>query len=67
MKLNLNIDDALIEEGLQLSHEKIATQTLILNALTEYIQRHKRLAVLNEFGQYDFDLDYDYKTARQKR
>lgn len=66
MQLNLQIDDALLSEAVRLSGQQ-TPQALLLDALREYIQRRKRQAVLQEFGQYDFDPAYDYKKERQKR
>ncbi len=40
---------------------------LVETALREYIQRRKRLKVLNLFGTIDYDEDYDYKQQRQQK
>lgn len=66
MQLTVQIDDVLLQEAVRLSGQQ-TPQTLLLEALREYIQQRKRLAVLQEFGQYDFDPAYDYKKERKIR
>jgi Uma2 family endonuclease len=63
MKLQIQIDDNLLQEALTLGkHED--QQVLIEESLKEYIQRRKRLKVLDLFGQIDYDDSYDYKKQR---
>ena len=64
MQLNIQIDDDLIQQATQFKHQ--TPQMVVLEALQEYVQRQKRLATIEEFGQYDFDPDYDYKAARKR-
>jgi UDP-N-acetylmuramoylalanine-D-glutamate ligase len=45
MQLNLQIDDALLNEAVRLGGQQ-TPQALLLDALREYIQRRKRQAVL---------------------
>ena len=66
MPNNLAIDDELLDEALRLGGH--ATKRATVNeALAEYIARRKRRAAVADFGTFDFDPDYDYKRARQRR
>jgi hypothetical protein len=60
-----NINDTLLQEALALD-DQITVDVLVETALREYIQRRKRLKVLNLFGTIDYDPDYDYKQQRQQ-
>lgn len=64
MATNLAIDDTLIEEARHIGHH-LTKKAAVTAALEEYIQRRKRLAILDLFGTVDFDPDYDYKVNRQ--
>jgi hypothetical protein len=33
--------------------------------LAEYVRRHKQQAVIRQFGTFDFDRNYEYKSARR--
>jgi len=61
---SLNINDALLQEALALDSQ-ITIEALVETALREYIQRRKRLKVLDLFGTVDYDPGYDYKQQRQ--
>ena len=60
MTTNLAIDDDLINEALTVGHFKTKEDTVV-SALKEFINHHKQLEIVNLFGQFDPDLDYDYK------
>jgi hypothetical protein len=60
-----NINDRLLQEALALD-DQITVDVLVETALREYIQRRKRLKVLDLFGTIDYDPDYDYKHQRQQ-
>jgi len=62
---SLNINDALLQEALALDNET-TVDALVETALREYIQRRKRLKVLDLFDTIDYDPDYDYKQQRQQ-
>ncbi len=66
MPTNLAIDDKLLNEALRLGGHKTKRQT-VNEALTEYIQRRKRLRLRELSGKIDFDPSYDYKRERQRR
>jgi hypothetical protein len=62
---SLNINDALLQEALALD-DQTTVDALVETALREYVQRRKRLKVLDFFGTIDYDSDYDYKQQRQQ-
>jgi hypothetical protein len=61
----LNINETLLQEALALD-DQTTIDALVETALREYIQRRKRLKVLDLFGTIDYDEDYDYKQQRQQ-
>jgi hypothetical protein len=61
----LNINDTLLQEPLTLN-DQTTVDVLVETALREYIQRRKRLKVLDLFGNIDYDPDYDYKQQSQQ-
>lgn len=64
MATNLALDDALINAAQQIGNHP--TKGAAVNAaLEEYIQRRKRLEILNPFGTVDFNPDYDYQANRK--
>ena len=65
MPTNLAIDDALLEEALQIGGHRTKKAT-VTEALQEYIARRRQQRVLKLFGQIDFDPNYNYKTARRR-
>jgi len=62
---SLNINDALLQEALAFD-EQTTPDTVVETALREYIQRRKRLKVLDLFGTIDYDPDHDYKQQRSQ-
>ncbi len=64
MTTNLAIDDDLINEALIVGDFKTKEDTVV-TALKEFINRRKQLEIVNLFGQFDPDLDYDYKQGRR--
>lgn len=65
MATPLNINEALLKEALALD-DQVSIDSLVETALREYIQRRKRLKVLELFGTIDYDEGYDYKHQRQQ-
>lgn len=65
MATSLSINEALLQEALALD-DQTTVDALVETALREYIQRRKRLKVLDLFGTIDYDKDYDYKKQRQQ-
>jgi Arc/MetJ family transcription regulator len=64
MATNLAIEDGLIDEARRIGHHP-TKKAAVTAALNEYIQRRKQAEILNLFGTISFDLNYDYKRARQ--
>ena len=63
MIANLTIDDDLLEEARQLSGQFTANEVATL-ALQEYVQRRKRLKLLDLFGTVEY---YDSYNAKEQR
>ena len=66
MATNLGIDEKLLEDAVRIGKQRTKKAT-VNEALREYIDRRKRLKVLELFGKVDFDPQYDYKAERRKR
>jgi len=64
MSIALTLNEALVQEALDLSQQN-DLNFLIETALREYIQRHKRIKIIELFGTIDYDPSYDYKQQRQ--
>lgn len=56
--------DKLIEEAPRYGGHK-TKKAAVTAALTEYVRRRKQLEVLEAFGAFEFDRDYDYKAGRR--
>jgi Arc/MetJ family transcription regulator len=65
MATNLAIDDGLLEEALRVGGQRTKKDT-VTEALREYIQRRKQVAILDLFGKVEFDPRYDYKRQRRR-
>lgn len=63
MKINLAIDDDLINEALTLGHFNSREDTVV-TALQEFINHRRQLEIIDLFGKFDPDPDYDYKLGR---
>lgn len=63
MTKSVAIDEVLIREAQELGHHKSGKEAVIA-ALKEYIQRNKQMAVIELFGQIEYQTDYDYKAHR---
>jgi len=66
MATNLALDDALLREAQEIGGHKTKKET-VTKALLEYIQRRKQKEILNEFGTFEWDDDYNYKKSRRQR
>jgi hypothetical protein len=62
---SLNINEALLKEALALDNQ-VNIDSLVETALREYIQRRKRLKVLDLFGTIEYDESYNYKQQRHQ-
>ncbi len=66
MATNLALDDKLIEEARRIGQHK-TKKAAVTAALREYVQRRRQQEIITLFGTIDFDPDYDYKSARQRK
>ena len=66
MQVTLNLDEALINEALQLT--KLATQEELLNlALRELVSSRRKKDLLNLAGKIQFVQGFDHKALRETR
>jgi Arc/MetJ family transcription regulator len=64
MQITLNLDEALLEEALQLT--KFSTQEELMNlALQELVRSRRKKNLLDLAGQIQFTEDFDYKAMRE--
>ncbi|MBW4558482.1 MAG: type II toxin-antitoxin system VapB family antitoxin [Trichormus sp. ATA11-4-KO1] len=66
MTVDLQIDEALIQEALALSNQQNELD-VVEQALREYVKRRQQMKILDLFGTIDYDEDYDYKQQRHKQ
>jgi len=66
MATNLAIDDKLIEEAKEIGKHKTKKEA-VNAALKEYVEKRRRLGILDLIGTVDFDPNYDYKQMRRKK
>lgn len=66
MATNLAIDDVLLKEAQRIGRHKTKKAT-VTEALKEYIRRRKQLEITDLFGRIDYDDNYDYKKARNRK
>ena len=66
MPTNLALDDKLIEQAQRAGKHRTKREA-VNAALAEYVQRRKQMRILEAFGSFEFDPDYDYKAERRRR
>jgi Arc/MetJ family transcription regulator len=66
MATNLALDDKLIEDARRAGKHK-TKRAAVTAALDEYIKRRKQLRILDAFGKFEMDSDYNYKAERRRR
>ena len=66
MPTNLAIDDKLIAEAKEIGKHKTKKEA-VNAALKEYVEKRRRLGILDLIGTVDVDPDYDYKQMRRKK
>ena len=64
MATNLSIDTKLLEEALQVGGFSTKKDT-VNQALKEFVQRRKQQEIIELFGNFPSDEDYDYKKGRK--
>ena len=65
MATNLAIDPALLNKALEVGGEKTKKAT-VNRALREFIARREQERLLDLFGKFDWDDEYDYKRERSR-
>ena len=65
MATNLSIDPELLDKALKLGGEKTKKATVNM-ALREFIVRREQERLLELFGEFDWDDDFDYKRERTR-
>ena len=65
MATNLSIDPDLLERALAVSGEK-TKKAAVTKALTEFIARREQKRLLDLFGCFEWNPDFDYKSERSR-
>lgn len=65
MATNLALDDQLITEAQQAGGHRTKKEA-VTAALREYVDRRRRLAILELFGTLELDPEYDHKAERRR-
>ena len=65
MATNLALDDNLIDEAKKIGHHKTKRDAVNM-ALSEYIERRKRMQIFEFAGKIEMVDGYDYKALRKK-
>jgi hypothetical protein len=65
MDINLDIDPALLTLAIEAGGFK-TTQETINQALQEFILRRRQQEIKEWFGKIEYDVDYDYKSMRNR-
>ena len=65
MTAHLTINDELVETARVLGGHRTKREAAI-KALETYIQRLRQQEIVLEFGQIDYEPDYDYKQQRRR-
>jgi len=63
MPTNLSIDDKLLNLAQRIGNLKTKKDT-VNQALREFIEKRKQKEIIDLFGKFDPDPDYDYKKGR---
>lgn len=66
MATNLALDDRLIEEARKIGHHRTKKEA-VTAALSEYVKLRRQQKIIEAFGTFDFDPEYDYKAGRNRR
>ena len=65
MTTTLTVDDALVDEARRLGEHETAQET-VEAALRDYVERRRRLGIIEMFGTVEYYPDYDYKELRRR-
>jgi hypothetical protein len=66
MATDFTIDERLIEQARLVGGHKSKGEA-VTAALEEYIQHRRQTKILEAFGTFDFDPEYDYRTERNRK
>ena len=66
MATNLKLDDTMIAEAVKIGGHK-TKQAAVSAAIAEYVERRRRLRLLELEGKLDFDPGWDDKEMRRRR
>lgn len=66
MQVHIEIDGDLIDEVRRLGGHR-TRKSALRAALREYIERRNQTRIFELFGKIDYDPEYDYKRARQRK
>ena len=64
MATNLSIDSKLLEEALKIGGFRTKKDT-VNQALKEFVQKRKQQEIIELFGNFPCDEDYNYKQGRK--
>ena len=64
MATNLALDNALIEEAVEIGRHR-SKKEAVTAALVEYVKARRRLGILDWMGRVDYYDDYDHKNLRR--
>lgn len=64
MATHISVDSKLLDVALKVGGLKSKKDTVNL-ALAEFISRRKATEIISLFGKIEYDMDYDFKKARQ--
>lgn len=66
MATNIELNAELVAEAMEIGGHK-TKKAAVNDALMEYVQRRKRLELLELRGQIEYYPDYDYKALRSRK
>ena len=66
MRTNIILDDKLVQEAFKYSRAN-TKKDLIHLALKEFVEKRRRLNLLDLEGKIEFAKDYDYKKLRERQ
>ena len=65
MATNLSIDPDLLNKALEIGGERTKKAT-VNRALREFVARREQRKILDLFGRFDWDNEFDYKQERSR-
>jgi Arc/MetJ family transcription regulator len=66
MRTNIMLDDELVQEAFKYCGAKTKKE-LVRLALKEFVEKRRRLNLLDLEGKIEFAKDYDYKKLRERQ